>query len=163
MPSDVLLHGPRRYPTAVGAIYPPLGEARFYCNVGLWVDSTHRCNIVLASVQGAKEPWAVITDEPPSLQTLWQYALRFRIEELFLDSKSGAFEVEDSRLRDPDALERLYLVAAVALLYATTQGMAVQVAGLRQQVDKNTGDAVLVISKSGCATSKGFSTKDVPY
>jgi len=77
----------------------------------------------------------VITDEPPSLQTLWQYALRFRVEELFLDSKSGAFELEDSRLRSQDALERLYLVAAIAILYATTQGMAVQIAGLRQQVD----------------------------
>ncbi len=42
---------------------------------------------------------------------------------------------EDSRLRSPAALERLYLVAAIALLYATTQGMAVQLAGLRQQVD----------------------------
>ncbi|XHX78766.1 MAG: hypothetical protein RBJ76_02195 [Stenomitos frigidus ULC029] len=31
-------------------------------------------------------------------------------------------------------MERLYLVAALALLYATTQGMAVQIAGLRQQV-----------------------------
>jgi hypothetical protein len=66
---------------------------------------------------------------------LWQYALRFRIEELFLDSKSGVFQLEDSRLRATLALERLYLVAAVALLYATTQGMAVQLAGLRTQVD----------------------------
>ena len=41
----------------------------------------------------------------------------------------------DSRLRSASALERLYLVAAVALLYGTTQGMAVQVEGLRQQVD----------------------------
>lgn len=49
--------------------------------------------------------------------------------------KSGAFELEDSRLRSAAALERLYLVAAVALLFATTQGMAVQLAGLRQQVD----------------------------
>jgi hypothetical protein len=71
----------------------------------------------------------------PGAQTLWQYALRFRVEELFLDSHSGAFELEDSRLRDAAALERLYLVAAVALLYSTTQGMAVQIAGLRQQVD----------------------------
>jgi len=54
---------------------------------------------------------------------------------LFLDSKSGAFEEEDSRLRRAAALERLYLVAAVALLYSTTQGMAVQIAGLRRQVD----------------------------
>lgn len=101
----------------------------------LWADGTYRCNLVLATVQGAKESWAVITDEPPSLQTLWQYALRFRVEELFLDSKSGAFELEDSRLRSEAALERLYLVAALGLLYATTQGLAVQLAGLRQQVD----------------------------
>ncbi len=52
-----------------------------------------------------------------------------------MDSKSGAFELEDSRIRSVQALERLYLVAAIALLYATTQGMAVQLEGLRQQVD----------------------------
>ncbi len=90
---------------------------------------------MLATVQGAKDSWAVVTDEAPTLQTLWQYALRFRVEELFLDSKSGAFELEDSRLRSEAALERLYLVAALAILYATTQGMAVQMAGLRQRVD----------------------------
>lgn len=135
LPCDVLLRGPSKYPTVVGALYPPLGEARFYRQVRLWADGTYRCHLVLATVQGAKESWAVVTDEPPSLQTLWQYALRFRVEELFLDSFSGAFELEDSRLRSEAALERLYLVAALGLLYATTQGMAVQLAGLRQQVD----------------------------
>lgn len=134
LPGDVLIHTSRRYPIGVGALYPPLGEARLYEHVGLWLDGEHRCNLVLATVQGTKESWAVITDEPPSLQTLWQYALRFRVEELFLDSKSGAFELEDSRLRSAAALERLYLVAAIAILSATTQGMAVQLAGLRQQV-----------------------------
>lgn len=92
LPCDVLLHGPRRYPTMVCSMYPTLGQARLYRNVGLWLDGVHRCNLVLATVQGAKESWGVITDEPPTLQTLWQYALRFRVEELFLDSKSGAFE-----------------------------------------------------------------------
>lgn len=135
LPCDVVLHGPRRDPIAVGSLYPPLGQARFYRNVGLWQDGIHRSHLVLATVKGAKQSWAVITDEAPSLQTLWQYALRFRVEELFLDSKSGAFELEDSRMRSEAALERLYLVAAIAILYATTQGMAVQIAGLRQQVD----------------------------
>ncbi|NJL57678.1 transposase [bacterium] len=135
LPCDVLIHTTRRYPLRVGTLYPPLGEARLYQNVGLWLDGEHRCNLVVATVQGAKDSWAVVTDQPPSLQTLWQYALRFRVEELFLDSKSGAFELEDSRLRSAAALERLYLVAALALLFATTQGMAVQLAGLRQQVD----------------------------
>jgi len=48
--------------------------------------------LVLATVKGVKEPWAVITSEPPTLQTLWQYGLRFQVEELFLDSFSGAKE-----------------------------------------------------------------------
>ena len=75
------------------------------------------------------------TDENPSLQTLWQYGLRFRVEELFLDSKSGVFQLESSKIRDGKALERLYLVVALALLFATSQGMAVQLKGLRTQVD----------------------------
>ena len=77
----------------------------------------------------------MITDEEPSLNTLWQYGLRFCIEELFLDSKSGVFQLEDSHIRSAKRLKRLYLVAALAILYSTTQGMAIQVAGLRQQVD----------------------------
>jgi len=135
LPCDVLLQGASKYPRRVGELYPPLGEARLYRRVRLWSDGAYRCNLVLATVQGVKESWAVVTDEPPALQTLWQYALRFQVEELFLDSKSGAFELENSRLRCEAALERLYLVAALALLYATTQGLSVQIAGLRRQVD----------------------------
>ena len=78
------------------------------------MDGEYRCNLVLANVRGVREPWAVITDEKPSLQTLWQYGLRFRVEELFLDSKSGAFQLEESKIRDRHALERLYLVVALA-------------------------------------------------
>ena len=135
IPCDVLLHGPRQCPREVRQLWPSKGEALLYRNVGLWEDGIYRCNLVLANIRGVKEPWAVITDESPTLQTLWQYALRFRVEELFLDSKSGVFELEESKIRCADALERLYLVAAVALLFSTTQGMAVHLKGLRQQVD----------------------------
>ena len=80
---------------------------------------------MLATVQGAKESWAVMTDEPPTLQMLWQYALRFQVEELFLEGKSGAFQLEDSRLRSAAALERLSLVAAIALaLFCFSQSKA---------------------------------------
>jgi hypothetical protein len=135
LPCDVTLHGARRHPIELKYLYPPKSEAVFYHHVGLWLDGEIRCNIVLANVQGVKEPWAVITDEEPSLQTLWQYGLRFRVEELFLDSKSGAFQLEESKIRDCQSLERLYLVAAVALLFATAHGMTIQLNGLRTQVD----------------------------
>ena len=56
-------------------------------------------------------------------------------EELFLDSKSGAFGLSDSRLRCESAIKRLYLIAAVAIVYATTTGMTVTITGLRTTVD----------------------------
>ena len=58
-----------------------------------------------------------------------------RLEELFLDSKSGVFGLADSRLRDPQQLSRLYLVVALAILYSTIMGTTVQLSGLRRQVD----------------------------
>ena len=123
-----------------------------YHNVGLWLDGECRSNFVLANVKGVREPWAVITDEDPTLQTLWQYALRFRIEgsayaqivvlrrlgsfaSAFLDSKSGAFKLEESKIRHPKALERLYLVVALAILFTTAHGMVIQLKGLRKRVD----------------------------
>jgi hypothetical protein len=77
----------------------------------------------------------VITDEPLSLKTLSQYALKFRVEELLLDAKSGAFELAGSSIRSAPALQWLYWVAAIAIPYATIQGMVVQIEGLRTQVD----------------------------
>jgi hypothetical protein len=135
LPGDLVLHGVRRHPIELKYLYPPKSEAALSHHVGLWLDGEHRCNIVLANVRGVQEPWAVITDESPSLPTLWQYGLRFRVEELFLDSQSGVFQLESSKIRESKALERLYLVVALALLFATTQGMAVQLKGLRTQVD----------------------------
>ncbi|WP_287314781.1 hypothetical protein [Moorena sp. SIO1G6] len=75
--------GPRRYPIEVSYLWPQNGVAVFYHHVGLWLDGKHRSHLVLAIVIGVKEPWAVITDETPTLKTLWQYGLRFRVEELF--------------------------------------------------------------------------------
>jgi hypothetical protein len=135
IPCDVLVSGPLRCAVEVRRLWPPITEAKLYHNVRLWSEAVLQVNLVLAYPRGVDEPWAVITDERPTLETLWQYALRFRLEELFLDSKSGVFELEDSRFRNAQCLERLYLVAALAILYATAHGMAVQVAGLRQQVD----------------------------
>jgi hypothetical protein len=69
----------------------------------------------------AEEPWAVITDEIPTLKTFEHYGKRFDTEELYLDSKSGAFQLEGSRLNEAEHLERLYLVAAVAILFSTIE------------------------------------------
>ena len=84
----------------------------------LW--DIHRANLVWPTVKESKDSWEVITDDVPSLQVLLQYSSRFCVEELFLCGKSGAFGLEDSRLWHTDALNCLDLIAAVAILYATT-------------------------------------------
>ena len=136
---DTQVRGPlaRARSCELSYLTPKLGEAKLYHQVRLWEDGRHCCNLVLAHPRGFEgdDWWGVITDLPPSLETLWLYAERFCCEELFLDSKSGAFELEHSKLRDAQALNRLYLVVAIALLFSTQQGIAVQVAGLRRQVD----------------------------
>ena len=138
VPSDTIVHGVHRWRACqVSELNKVAGEAKLYHKLRLWEEGMEQVNLVLACPKGTTEPWVVITDESPSLNTLWQYGLRFRVEELFLDSKSGVFGLADSRLRDPYQLSRLYLVVAVAILYGTVSGTTVQLSGLRRQVDSH--------------------------
>ena len=136
IPSDTLIHGVHRWRACpVSQLRTVQGEAKMYHQVGLWESGIERVNLAHAYPTGAAEPWTVITDETPTLNTFWQYGLRFRVEELFLDSKSGVFGLADSRLRTASKLSRLYLVVAIAILYSTVMGTTVQLSGLRTQVD----------------------------
>jgi hypothetical protein len=97
LPCDVLLHTARRYPLLVWTLYPPLGEARVDENVGLCQGGSHRCNLVLATVKGAKDAWAVVTDEPP---TLFSRAFSRLLEPLVfrLNSFCASFSLRYSRV-----------------------------------------------------------------
>ncbi len=135
LPHDTPIHrGPDEL-FDLHALLPCRGNAIGYQDVGLWTDGTLRSNLMMGNLDNAEEPWAVITDEAATLQTLWDYGQRFCCEELYLDSKSGVFDLEGNKIRAPEAIDRLYLVVAVAILYSTLQGMAVQLAGVRRQVD----------------------------
>lgn len=137
LPSDTQIQGVRRlgFNYSVKELYPKKREVVFYENVGLWQKGLLKANLALASVSGAKENWAIITDEPLSLEIFWQYGLRFRTEHLFLDCKSGVFQWESSGIRSVEGLGRLYMVIAIAILFGTLTGMAVEHSGLRRQVD----------------------------
>jgi hypothetical protein len=81
------------------------------------------------------EFWAIVSDEPTSLQTFWEYGLRFDIEEAFLDDQSNGWNLQKSEIRSVCALSRLWFVLAVATLYVTAQGVAVVESGQRRWVD----------------------------
>jgi hypothetical protein len=92
---------------------------------------------VLAHPTGlpVEEPWYLISNAEPALDLVWSYGRRFCCEQLFRDQKSGVFRLEDSGLRDPQRIDRLLLVIAIAVLTSSLQGYALSLAGLRRQVD----------------------------
>ncbi len=84
------------------------GEAFCFHNVRLHkqqrygpVHIAFGCN----SVNG--EFWAIISDEPTTLQTFREYGLRFDIEESFLDDESNGWNVQKSHIRSAQAFETM--------------------------------------------------------
>ena len=82
-----------------------------------------------------EEPWYLISNAEPSLDLVWSYGRRFCCKQLFRDQKSGVCQLADSSLRDPQRIDRLLLVVAIAVLTSSLQGYALSLAGLRRQVD----------------------------
>lgn len=106
------------------------------CYHGVYATGRHEpVHLIVGWSRGAEEPWIVLSDEPTWPETLGEYALRFDIEEGFLDQKSNGFRWESSRLRDSRALRRLCFVMAVATLILVCQGSAVVSEGKRRTVD----------------------------
>jgi len=114
---------------------PPKGHAHFYHHVHIMGENIGPVHIAIGNPDTDEEPWNIISDVPTSVATLDDYALRFDVEEGFLDDKSGAFQVEDTKLDDPQALERLFLVLAIAVLHLTSVGVAVVKQQTRRWVD----------------------------
>ena len=113
------------------------GQCRGFRGVRLWTDGSQSVNLVIAHPTGlpVEEPWYLISNAEPSLDLVWSYAQRFCCEQLFRDQKSGVFQLESSGLRDPQRIDRLLLVVAIAVLAGSLQGYALSLADLRRQVD----------------------------
>lgn len=121
----------------MNALLPAKGEVRLIHTVQVTERRFGPLHLVLAHVrtQHGHEQWSLISDRPTSRDTLDEYALRFDIEENFLDDKSAGFQLEASELRNADALARLCLVLAVATLYLTSTGTAIVMLNRRRLVD----------------------------
>lgn len=125
--------------TKVGRLMPARGEVRFVHKIWLTAKRFGPLYLALGHVQTPQgyEQWAIVSDEPPSLQTFDDYGLRFDIEENFLDDKSSGFQLESSLIRAAEALTRLGLILATATLYLVSTGVSVVTLGLRRLVDSH--------------------------
>ena len=113
------------------------GQCRGFRGVRLWADGSQSVNLVIAHPTGlaVEEPWYLISNAGSSLDLVWTYGQRFCCEQLFRDQKSRIFQLASSGLRDPERIDRLLLVVAIAVLAGSLQGYALSLAGLRRQVD----------------------------
>jgi hypothetical protein len=121
----------------VRRLHLPRGHCRGFQNIRLWADGSQSANLLLAHPRGlpVDEPWYLVSNAAPSLDLVWSYERRFCCEQLFRDQKSGIFQLADSGLREPERLDRLLLIVAIAVLVGSLQGYASSLAGLRRQVD----------------------------
>jgi hypothetical protein len=134
--SNNLVRLSNRQVVNMAQLCPPKGHAHFYQGVDILGVNIGPVNIAVANPESAKEePWYIISDAPAGIATLDEYALRFDIEENFLDDKSNGFDVEASKLDDAQAIGRLFLVLAVATLHFTCVGAEVVKRKARRWVD----------------------------
>jgi hypothetical protein len=95
-----------------------------------------QCHLAPAHATVAREAWAVITDTPPSLQTFALYGQRFGgIEPHFKDYKSAAFDLPRSKIRDADALSRLLMLLAAAIIIAISMAIWAVAQGRLKSID----------------------------
>jgi hypothetical protein len=112
------------------------GEAVCLHNVrihkGQWYGIVH---IIVGRNNVNGEFWGIISDEPTTLHTFAEYALRFDIDENFLDDQSNGWNMQRSEIRSVVALSRLWFILALATLYVTAQGDDVVASGQRRRID----------------------------
>ncbi len=81
-----------------------------------------RTNIAVIHEKDHEEPWIIAMKQKPGNYQALDYGLRWGIEAMFSDFKSRGFGLSKSHLIYPDRVERLILVMAIALCWATLVG-----------------------------------------
>lgn len=80
------------------------------------------CTLVVHCDSAHRDPWRLLTDlAPEAVQASW-YGLRAWIEQGFKDLKRGGFHWNRTRMRDPERVNRFWLVLAVTTLWQLAAG-----------------------------------------
>lgn len=126
--TDLQVTLPSQRVLSVGDLLPPKGEVYLFHEVTVLSDL--KAHLATADAPTAREPWAVLPNQPTSLHTFERYGQRFGgIEPHFKDYKSAAFDLLDSRLRNAKALTCLLMLLDCASLIALLVGVMVVLVG----------------------------------
>jgi hypothetical protein len=130
------------------------GTSGFFQDVLVTQDEKLKGNLSVTWTNGSRgekiELVAVLSDRPAAQARLDEYACRMRIEESFRDDQSGGFDLEHTRLKHPERLERLLLAVALATLWCHELGeRVIQSPGLQAELDAGGAKRELSIFQLG--------------
>jgi Transposase DDE domain len=86
-------------------------------------NSNVRTNIGVIHENSHKESWIIAMDTEPNNCTILDYGLRWGTESMFSDFKSRGFDITTTKLIHEDRIERLILIASIALYWSVSMGM----------------------------------------
>jgi len=115
------------------------GQPRYFQNVRLTAEADWACNLAVtwtkATPKQPAELCAIAMNLTACSRTLKDYLKRMHIEESFRDEKSGSFDLDATKLTDPERLNHLLLAIAVAVLWIYDIGEDVLRTDERQEID----------------------------
>jgi hypothetical protein len=94
----------------------------------------YRTKLTVHWATDEEEPWILATNLELA-ESVATYAKRFWIEEMFSDHKSRGLNLEKTRVRDTDRLQRLLIAMTLAYLWVMEIGFSVVSAGQGKKVD----------------------------
>jgi hypothetical protein len=138
------------------------GSAYLYESVKVTTDpnATHRVNLVAIWDKDQEEPWLLITNHSDPNLVRQIYQERFWIEEMFSDTKSRGLNLEETRLTDPDRLERLLVAVTLAYLWIMEVGALVVIRDQWRQVDNRGANRSVSLCQIGLRWLKELQNQD---
>jgi hypothetical protein len=91
-------------------------------------DRQLECTLLARWDRGYADPWLILTDLAPQQADVAWYGLRAWIECGFKDAKRGGWHWEQTKMRNPERAERLWLAMALATLWVVSVGCQAEMA-----------------------------------
>jgi hypothetical protein len=80
------------------------------------------CTLLACRGENYQDPWLVLTDLPPEAADVCWYGMRAWIEQGFKRIKSGGWQWQYTRMKDPERAERLWLAVAITTWWVLSVG-----------------------------------------
>ena len=105
------------------------GQCRFLRDCRVTQSSHFRVNVALQWEKGYEEPWVILSTHRTFPATIQAYQKRWGIEPMYRHWKSSAFDIEGTRVTDPQRIARLLIPIALCYALCGLEGIREQAAG----------------------------------